>query len=174
VHPFFRFVNLLCGGVTSGILCALALELPNKLKLPAATWLAVQHTLYDAVGAIVEPVALAAVVSAVALLFTAERRARTLVPTVLAALLMVAGMCVWFGFVHPVSAEANRLAVSALPRGWRQVRAQWEFGHIITAALFVAGLSANIIASLVERLPRQRIMVSTSWPFQPVPPERSS
>lgn len=51
-----RFISLLFTALTAGVAFCHALELPNKLTLPADPWLNVQQVLYRGFGAKVGPV----------------------------------------------------------------------------------------------------------------------
>ena len=145
-----RFVSLLLTALVAGLLFCHALELPNKMKLGAATWLTVQHTLYNAFGPVaglIEPVA---IVSTLALLAMVRGRRMVFALTLLASLCLVAHLAEWFAVVNPVNLEVNGWTEASMPADWARAHDRWEYGHAAGAGLTIVARSALILAALAD------------------------
>ena len=150
VLKIVRFVSLLCTALIAGVAFCHVLELPNKLTLPAATWLNVQQVLYRGFGAKADPIEVAAVFSTLALLVLIRKHRTSFVLTLIASVCLVAGLVVWFTIVNPINLLADAWTLASLPVDWTQARERWEYGHATHAALFIAGLIASLLAVLAE------------------------
>ncbi len=145
-----RFVSLLLVALTLGMTFCHVMEIPGKLRLDGAEWLAVQHNLYVAfgvVGAAIEVLAIALTWVLVVMVRGRRPAARW---TLAAAVCVTAGLGVWFALVAPMNAALSGWTPETLPADWTSYRNQWETGHAIHAALFGLGFSALVIALLAE------------------------
>jgi hypothetical protein len=118
------------------------LELPNKLRLDGALWLAVQQHLYRGWGPLLgAPTELGAL--ALSLILCARRGARWRLVGVGAYATMIV---VFFIFNAPVNAMTAGWTAETLPPDWQVFRLQWEAGHALSAVLAGIGLAATIRA----------------------------
>ena len=145
-----RLINLLCAALISGIAFCHALELSNKITLPADTWLTVQQVLYRGFGAKAGLIEVGAVASSLVLLFLVRKRRATFLWTLIASICFVAGLMLWFRIISPVNLLVDSWTTVTLPANWAQARDQWEYGHTARATLFILGLVASILAVLVD------------------------
>lgn len=145
-----RFVALLFTALIAGVAFCHVLELPNKLTLPASTWLQVQQHLYNEFGPVAGAMEVGAVASTLALLFLVRTRQLAFIWTLIASVCLVAALVLWFMVVNPVNLLVNSWSITSMPADWPQARHQWEYGHATHAALFTLGLVASILAVLSD------------------------
>jgi Domain of unknown function (DUF1772) len=145
-----RFISLLCTSLIAGVGFCHALELPNKMTLPATTWLNVQQTLYRGFAFKAGPIEIGAIVSTLALLFLLRKRRLSFIWTLIASVCLVAGLVVFFSMVYPVNLLVENWTATSLPADWTSARDRWEYGHAIHAAFFIFGLVALILAVLTD------------------------
>lgn len=145
-----RLFSLLCAALISGIAFCHALELPNKMTLPAETWLTVQQILYRGFGAKAGPLETGAVLSSLLLLFLVRKHRSTFLWTLIASVCFVAGLVLWFQVINPINLLVDAWTPATLPATWQQARDQWEYGHVAHATLFIFGLVASILAVLAD------------------------
>lgn len=115
------------------------LALPNKLGLPAEAYLAAQRA-YDG-WAWLGVLPIAAILANMAL----ARRHRL---AWLAALLLAAGLAVFFAWTFPANQATANWTI--LPEGWGTLRRDWEWSHAANALLGLAALLVALRAALSE------------------------
>ncbi len=145
-----RYLSLLLVALTLGMTFAHVMEIPGKLRLDGATWLAVQHNLYVAFGVVGAAIEVLAILVTWLLLLMVRGRRPAARWTLLAAISVTAGLADWFLLVAPMNAALGVWTPETLPADWTRYRDQWELGHAIHAALFGLGFSALAIALLAE------------------------
>ena len=145
-----RLISLLCAALTSGIAFCHALELPNKMMLPADTWFNVQQMLYRGFGVKAGSIEVGAVVSSLMLLLLVGKRQAAFIWTLIASVCFVAGLVLWFSVVNPANLLVDSWTTATLPSNWMQIRDQWEYGHVARATFFILGLVASILAVLAD------------------------
>lgn len=150
VLKLVRFISLICAALIAGIAFCHALELPNKMTLPAETWLTVQQILYRGFGAKAGPIEVGAVVSSLMLLFLVRKRRSAFVWSLIASVCFVAGLVLWFQVINPMNLLIDSWTGTTLPTNWTAARDQWEYGHVAHATLFILGLIASVIAILAD------------------------
>jgi hypothetical protein len=150
-----RYLSLLLVALTLGLTFAHVMEIPGKLRLDGATWLAVQHNLYVAFGVAGAGIEVAAIVLTWVLVLMVRDRRPALWWTLGAAVCVTAGLVDWFLLVAPMNAALSVWTPETLPADWTRYRDQWETGHAIHAGLFGLGFSALLIALLAETPRRQ-------------------
>jgi len=150
VLKLVRFISLICAALIAGIAFCHALELPNKMALPAETWLTVQQILYRGFGAKAGPIEVGAVVSSLILLFLVRKHHSTFIWSLVASVCFVAGLVLWFQVINPVNLLVDSWTPTTLPTNWTEARDQWEYGHVAHATLFILGLIASMIAVLAD------------------------
>ena len=145
-----RYVSLLLVALTLGMTFAHVMEIPGKLRLDGATWLAVQHNLYVAFGVVGAAIEVLAIVLTWLLVLMVRRRRPAFSWTVAAAVCVSAGLVDWFLLVAPMNVALSVWIPGTLPADWTRYRDQWEIGHAIHAGLFALGFSALVLALLAE------------------------
>lgn len=146
---FVRFMSLLLTALVAGLTFCHLLELPNKLAMPAETWLAVQQHLYNMFGPVGGPMEVGALLfTLAAALLVRRRQPAAFAPTLLAFCCILAALVVWFTVVNPVNLRVNGWTAASLPGDWIAARAQWEYGHAASFALLLVALGALIFAAL--------------------------
>ncbi|MBE9166642.1 DUF1772 domain-containing protein [Pleurocapsales cyanobacterium LEGE 06147] len=145
-----RFLSLLFTSLIAGVGFCHVLELPNKMTLPATTWLNVQQSLYRGFAIKAGSIEIGAIVSTLALLFLLRKQRMSFVWTLIASVCLVAGFVVFFSMVYPVNLLVENWTATSLPTNWTNARDRWEYGHAIHAAFFIFGLVALILAVLAD------------------------
>jgi hypothetical protein len=145
-----RYLSLLLVALTLGLTFAHVMEIPGKLRLDGATWLAVQHNLYVAFGVVGAVIEVLAIALTWLLVLMTRRRRPALWWTLAAAACVSAGLGDWFLLVAPMNAALSVWTPDTLPADWTRYRDQWELGHAIHAGFFALGFSALVLALLAE------------------------
>jgi hypothetical protein len=117
--------------------------LPNKLAMPADTYLAAQRA-YDG-WALLGVLSVAAILANLDLALRLRRRGRPAGMAWLAALLLLSGLAIFFAWAFPANqATANW---TTLPPDWPTLRTAWEWSHAANALLSFAALCASLRAA---------------------------
>ena len=141
-----QFLSLLLTALGLGSGMAHALELPNKINLPAAAYLTVQQ-IYRG-WALLGIVELATLLATLTVTFM-MRKQRGVFPLALIAFLCIsANLIIFFSFIFPANQQTNNWTV--LPDNWQALRTQWEYGHAVNAALHLVALISLIFLLLVR------------------------
>lgn len=149
-----RMVNwlaVICAGVALIAAGAHVLQLPNKLALDGALWLAVQQSLYRGWGAYLGPFEVSAAV--LAWVLAMSRRGSGFASTLIAAIAFSAALGLFFMFVEPVNI-AVRGWTATLPLDWPAYRLRWELGHAARFVLVLIGFAALSRALFTATLAR--------------------
>ena len=144
------FLAIMLTAIALGAGLAHLFELPNKIGLSAQDYLTVQRN-YDnwwIVGLVV-PLAFLAVL---ALTIALRSTGAPFVLTLIALLLLVAELAVFWGITAPVNRATENW--TALPANWQEQRALWEYSHAVRAILYVLALGA-LVMSLLDWRPVQ-------------------
>lgn len=128
-----RALNLVIAVLATTAPIAHVVELPNKLRMSGAPWLAVQQQLYRGWGFVYGPVEILALLTSLGLVFLRRQAAHALRPTVVAVLAYGAMIAVFFVFNAPVNEAFQGWTPATLPARWPRYRLQWETGHAIAA-----------------------------------------
>jgi hypothetical protein len=123
-----RFFSLILTALLAGMLFYHVLELPNKMKLPANTRLAVQRLLYNEFGPVASVIEPLAIVLTLLLAVLVRERRSILALTASAAVCEIAHPAEWFAVVNPVNLRINSWMPSKLPANWTQARSRWSMG----------------------------------------------
>jgi hypothetical protein len=154
----FRWISVVCAGVTLGALSAHVLELPNKLSLDAPLWLAIQQNLYQGWGPMIGMFEVAAIVSAWTLTYLVRNDFNLVIPTVVAATCLNLALVVFFSLNAPVNDACATWTVHTIPANWTEYRARWEAGHAVRFVL--------VLAAFVTLLATSRRPVATLVPLR--------
>jgi|tagenome__1003787_1003787.scaffolds.fasta_scaffold20604633_1 hypothetical protein len=128
------------------------LELPNKLRLDAELWLAVQQHLYRGWGpSLGGPTEIGALLTSIWLVYFRWRSGLVLAATVVATAGYVGMLVVFVLLNQPVNVAVASWTPASLPSDWTSYRAQWEAGHAVAAMLSVVSLTALAWAYVKER-----------------------
>lgn len=146
------FLALILTALAMSAAMAHFFELPNKIDISGEHYLIVQRN-YDnwhVIGLVVP----AAFLSVVALTIGLRRAGAPFNLALIALLLLVAELAVFWMLTAPV----NRATASwtMLPDNWEQLRSQWEYSHAARALLYLLALGALIMSVLDWRTERVR------------------
>jgi len=135
------------------------MQLPSRLGWDQYLWVGstVQGGLYAAFGSVGAVIFLATVI-ALALLayFTREHGRPGFRLALIAALLFVLALVLWWVLVYPVNVELTKWVNGPVPSDWTDYRARWEWGHAIIALVEFLGFAALIGAVLADTPSRAR------------------
>jgi hypothetical protein len=128
------------------------LELPQRMQFDQQLWVRVTvlenvYKLFGSVGAAFE---ITAILTAIALVLLARRRASTFYWTLSGAIFLVLAFVSWIMFVAPMNAEFAKWLTNPVPADWTRYRDQWEYAHAVNAFIKIIGLSLLVISVLVE------------------------
>jgi hypothetical protein len=136
------------------------LELPNKLALDAALWLAVQQHLYRGWGPFLGgPTEIGALLTSIWLVYFRRRSSTVLAATALASAGYAGMLAAFFLLNKPVNVAIVSWTPTSLPLDWAAYRARWEAGHAIAALLSVVSLAALVWAFVKEQQARSSTLV---------------
>jgi hypothetical protein len=105
------------------------------------------YWMFGTVGAVTEVVA---ILAAGVLSFLVRKRRPAFRWTVAGTILLATALAVWFARVAPMNTHMAQWTPGAPPPDWMQVRAQWEYGHVMHFALQLLGLSLLMFSVLLE------------------------
>ena len=154
----WRFLTLLVAALSLTMESAHVLELPQKLAYDAATYAAVNATLYRYFAIVGGVYQVGAIVLAATLAFLVRARGSSFPWTLAGAVALAAAFVVWLAVVAPVNgtvAEALRTDPASVPQLWAALRTRWEGGHVAGFVFQVVGFAALLVGVLVET-PRGR------------------
>jgi hypothetical protein len=154
MSQLWRFAALLLAALSLGPSFAHALEAPPRLLewspqlWREATVFGGQYVLFGLVGGPLDVLSIL-VLAVLAFLLRGDRDAR--VPAVAAMLLYAAALGAWALVVAPANTVLAGWTPGPLPADFAAVRDRWETGHLVVAALKLAGFSALATAILRAR-----------------------
>ncbi|MDD5580106.1 MAG: hypothetical protein PHY16_12610 [Methylobacter sp.] len=148
----WRFITiiLVALGLTMGF--AHLLELPPKMQYDANMYAAVTRTLYRLFGSVGAFIQVISISAAAVLTFLVHSRAAFRL-TLLATLSLILSLLLWFLLVAPVNAEWLRIIDSTpelVPKAYLQLRARWEYGHVIAFIAWFSGFCLLVLSVLIE------------------------
>jgi hypothetical protein len=144
---FTRFASLLFAALALAPATAHLAELPNKVALPAAAYLAVQQ-IYRG-WALFGFVVAGALASTLAFTILAWRRGLPIALPLFAFLCIVGTQIVFWTHTAPANSATEQWTM--LPQNWQTLRTQWEYSHALSAVLNLAALLALIGAVVSPR-----------------------
>jgi len=150
----WRFAALLLAALSLGLAFAHVLEAPPRLlEWSPQLWRETtvfggQYELFGLVGGPLDVLSIL-ILAVLAFLLREDRDSR--VPAVAAMLLYAAALGAWALVVAPANTVLAGWTPGPLPEDFAAVRGRWETGHMIVAALKLAGFSALAIAILRAR-----------------------
>lgn len=144
------FIVLLATALALGAALAHALELPNKINLPKDEYFVVQKAYRGW-----SQLSYLLVIELIAMLTVAalsRHEPQELWPTIIAIVCLIAAQAVFWTFTYPANVVTDNW--TAVPAQWEDVRARWEYSHLVGAAFQLMAMSALIVAVLARaRLP---------------------
>ena len=148
----WRFITLVLASLSLSLSMAHLLELPQRMQFDQQLWVRVTvlenvYKLFGSVGAAFE---ITAILTAIALVLLARRRASTFYWTLSGAIFLVLAFVSWIMFVAPMNAEFAKWLTNPVPADWTRYRDQWEYAHAVNAFIKIIGLSLLVISVLVE------------------------
>jgi hypothetical protein len=128
------------------------LELPQRMQFDQQLWVRVTvieniYRLFGTVGATFE---IAAILTAIILVFLVRKHGSTFYWTLGGAMLLIMAFVSWIVFIAPMNAEFAKWLTTPIPSNWMQYRDRWEYAHAANAFIKIIGLSLLIISVLVE------------------------
>jgi hypothetical protein len=146
-----RWANLILAILAALPPIAHVLELPNKLAMGDALWLAVQQQLYRGWGPFLGgPAEVGALATTLALVVLRREHRATYKLTAIATLAYATMLIAFFVFNAPVNEVVNSWTPATLPGNWTSYRIRWEVGHALAAVMSVVGLAALGRAHFIE------------------------
>lgn len=147
----FRFLALVLTALILGGAFCHVLELPVKMTLDPADYMVVQqiYGAFGPVGAVLEPGAIAATVVLAFLL----RRRPGRGAAAIGALFLLAALASWAVVVNPVNAHWAAAGPDSVPPDFESLRARWEYGHALHAALLFAAFVSLVVSVLAATRP---------------------
>lgn len=146
VYDALFFIAMLATALALGAALAHALELPNKIHLPAEEYFIVQKAYrgWSMLGWLL----LVQWVSIVAVAYISRGEARVFWPVVLAGVFLVCAQAVFWAYTYPANVATNQWTV--IPGNWQALRTQWEYSHAAGAGFQVLAMCALIIGALAR------------------------
>jgi hypothetical protein len=135
------------------------LELPQRMQFDQQLWVRVTvienvYKLFGTVGVVFE---MAAILTAITLVFLVRKHGSTFYWTLGGAILLAIAFVSWIIFIAPMNAEFAKWLTNPIPSNWMQYRDQWEYTHATNAFIKIIGLSFLVISILVE-IPKKRVI----------------
>ena len=154
---FWRFITLMLASFSLSLSMTHLLELPQRMQFDQQLWIRVTvieniYRLFGTVGAFFE---IAAILTAIILVFLVRKHGSTFYWTLGGAMLLAIAFVSWMIFIAPMNAEFAKWLINPIPSNWIQYRDQWEYAHAANALLKIIGLSFLVISILVE-IPKKR------------------
>ena len=148
-----RLAALILAASSLGPSFAHLLERPPRMAWPPQLWMAATNTggqygWFGRVGAILDP---ATILVLLLLAWLTRRRRPAFVAAAASALLFGAALACWALVVQPMNVVMAGWTAGQVPPDFEAVRARWEDGHVLVAALKLAGLVALAFAILPGR-----------------------
>jgi len=148
-----RLAALILAALSLGPSFAHLLEHPQRMAWPPQLWIAAtvsggQYAWFGRVGTVIHP----ATILVLLLLAWLSRESRPVfVAAAASALFFGAALACWVLVVQPMNVVMAGWRPGTIPSDFEAVRARWEEGHVIVAALKLAGLAAMAFAVLPRR-----------------------
>jgi len=153
----WRFITLMLAAFSLSLTMTHLLELPQRMRFDQQLWVRVTvieniYRLFGTVGAFFE---IAAILTAIILVFLIRKHGSTFYWTLGGAMLLAIAFVSWVIFIAPMNAEFAKWLTNPIPSNWMQYRDQWEYAHATNAFIKIIGLSFLVISILVE-IPKKR------------------
>lgn len=152
----FRWISLVCTGITLGAAYAHVLELPNKFRLDGELWLAVQQNIYRGWGPFIGPFEVLAIAATWVLVALVRGRRPTFALTLTAAVCLSLALVAFFTLNAPVNAAFAQWTPQTLPVDWPDYRLRWEIGHAASFGLELIAFILLLRAAFVDAIARAR------------------
>ena len=147
------FVTVMLAALGLGLGWAHLLEMPAKMQYDAATYTAVNRSMYRLFGLVGGPVQVLALVAAVGLAILTRRR-RSFRFVAAGAIGLAMSLALWAALVQPVNAawaEALTGNLASAEAMYLRLRPRWEYGHTAAFAAWLMGFAA-IVMGLVREM----------------------
>lgn len=137
-----RFVALIFTALAFAPAIAHLLEMPNKMNLSREDYLTVQQ-IYRG-WALLGIVVAGALISNLMLTIMVRHRRRVFILTLIAFLCIVGTQVIFWSFTFPANQATSNWIM--LPDNWVELRRQWEYSHVASAALNFIALVSLILS----------------------------
>ena len=145
-----QFVSLLLMALATGVVFSHMLQPGPKATLPASVFLSVQQILLRNYGAALGTIEAGAFASTLVMAFLVRTRPAGFALTAIACVCVAAMIAVWAVWINPINKAVNSWTADSMPSNWSEFRDRWHRLHTLRAGLALAGLSALIVAGVVE------------------------
>jgi len=148
---YLAFVTAIVAALSLGPSFAHVLEAPPRLTVWSpelwreTTVFQAQFWTFAVIGA---PLDLAAIVLTAVLAAFLRRDRPAFGFAAIAAILYALSLAAWFALVAPANSELASWTPGPIPSNFDAVRLRWEIGHMVVAALKLAGFAALVFALL--------------------------
>ena len=149
----WQFVNIILLSLVTGVFWGSWLGLSRSMNsLSQTTFLEVAHAMIRNLGtimAILMPAAMLATLPVLYLLY--RRRSKAFYPTLAGLLLFVVALLITLLVEVPLDIEFEKWTLATMPADWQQLRARWEWWHVVRSWISVFGLALLLAGALFWR-----------------------
>lgn len=146
------FVALMATALALGGALAHAFELPNKITLPREQYFIVQQ-IYRGWNQLAYVLAIQ-LLGILAVLWTHWGRPGVTRAAFVALAGLVGAQAVFWMYTAPANGATGQWTIE--PENWEQLRAWWEYSHLVGAVLQLVTMTALVVAVLRRGLPARR------------------
>ena len=164
----WQFISIFLLSLVTGVFWGSWLGLSRSMtSLSQETFLEVAHAMIGNLGtvmAILMPAAMLATLPVLYLLY--RRRSKAFYPTFAGFALFVVALFITLAVEVPLDVVFERWTASTLPANWQELRASWEWWHMIRSWASVAGLAlmlAGALFGMTTQVERRRVRRRTWW-----------
>lgn len=149
----WQFINILLSALVTGVFWGTWLGLSRSMtSLSPETFLEVGHAMIGNLGTIMALLMPAAMLATLPVLYLQyRRRSKAFYPTLAGLLLFIAALLITLIVEVPIDGLIEQWTLNSLPANWQELRARWEFFHVIRSWISVAGLALLLIGALFMR-----------------------
>ncbi|MFN7943823.1 MAG: DUF1772 domain-containing protein [Blastocatellia bacterium] len=149
----WQFINILLSALVTGVFWGTWLGLSRSMtSLSAETFLEVGHTMIGNLGTIMAMLMPAAMLATLPVLYLQYRSgSKAFYPTLAGFLLFIAALLITLIVEVPIDGLIEQWTINSLPANWQELRARWEFFHVLRSWISVAGLALLLIGALFMR-----------------------
>lgn len=149
----WQFINIVLLTLVTAVFWGTWLGLSRSMtSLSETTFLEVAHAMIRNLGtimAILMPAAMLATLPVLYLLY--RRRSRAFYPTLAGLVLFVVALLITLLVEVPLDIEFEKWTLTTMPSNWQELRAHWEWWHVVRSWVSVAGLGLLLAGALFWR-----------------------
>ena len=149
----WQFVNIVLLTLVTAVFWGTWLGLSRSMtSLSETTFLEVAHAMIRNLGtimAILMPAAMLATLPVLYLLY--RRRSKAFYSTLAGLVLFVVALLITLLVEVPLDVEFEKWTLTTMPSNWQELRARWEWWHVVRSWVSVAGLGLLLAGALFWR-----------------------